>query len=93
MLAVGTTFEDATSFCNLRKFRGKVCVAASNSSTSVTLSGDRPSIEAMKLAFEEEKKFVRLLRVDKACEFTNMQLLLRLKLMKFRSFIPHDGVL
>jgi hybrid polyketide synthase/nonribosomal peptide synthetase ACE1 len=92
MLAVGTTFEDATSFCNLRKFRGKVCVAASNSATSVTLSGDLPSIEGMKLAFEEEKKFVRLLRVDKACEFIEIHTLHAIMLMIVRSLLPHEGV-
>ncbi|KAF7125782.1 hypothetical protein CNMCM5793_002075 [Aspergillus hiratsukae] len=66
MIAVGTSYADAQEFCNLRRFRGKICVAASNSPTSVTLSGDADAILNAKAVFEEEKKFVRLLKVDKA---------------------------
>ncbi|KAF1937576.1 putative hybrid NRPS/PKS enzyme [Clathrospora elynae] len=67
MIAVGTSYEDAKKVCNLRKFRGKVCVAASNSSTSVTISGDATAIEGVKTVFEDEKRFARVLKVDKAC--------------------------
>ena len=66
MIAVGTSYEDAKEFCNLRKFLGKVCVAASNSATSVTISGDADVIERVQAVFEEEKKFARVLKVDKA---------------------------
>lgn len=66
MIAVGTSFEDAKKVCNLRKFRGKVCVAASNSSTSITISGDAAAIQGVKTVFEDEKKFARILKVDKA---------------------------
>jgi hybrid polyketide synthase / nonribosomal peptide synthetase ACE1 len=72
MIAIGTSYEDAKKFCNLRKFRGKVCVAASNSATSVTISGDATAIEGVKAVFEEEKKFARVLRVDKACELPRL---------------------
>ncbi|KAE8373286.1 putative hybrid NRPS/PKS enzyme [Aspergillus bertholletiae] len=66
MLAVGTSYDDAQEFCKLRKFRGKIRVAASNSPTSVTLSGDADAIINAKAVFEEEKRFARLLKVDKA---------------------------
>lgn len=67
MIAIGTSYDDAKSFCNLRKYRGKICVAASNSATSVTLSGDANAIESVGTVFSEEKKFARVLKVDKAC--------------------------
>ncbi|MCJ1477282.1 hypothetical protein MMC13_005953 [Lambiella insularis] len=66
MLAVGTSFEDAQELCTLPFFQGRMVVAASNSSTSVTLSGDSDAIRHAKIVLEDEKKFVRLLVVDKA---------------------------
>ena len=66
MLAVGTSLDDATELIALPNLEGRVAVAASNSPASVTLSGDEDAIENAKDIFEEEKKFVRLLKVDKA---------------------------
>ncbi|KAG6012888.1 putative PKS/NRPS-like protein biosynthetic cluster [Claviceps pusilla] len=66
MLAAGTSYEDAMELCALAAFKGRVCVAASNSSDSVTLSGDVDAIEVMKEVLEDESKFVRLLKVDRA---------------------------
>ncbi|KAL9121258.1 MAG: hypothetical protein Q9187_002183 [Circinaria calcarea] len=66
MMAVGTSFEDATELCNLPSFENRLCVAACNSSSSVTLSGDSDAIEEAKIIFEEEKKFARVLKVEKA---------------------------
>ena len=66
MLAVGTSPEDAEDFCTLPKFKGYISVAACNASSSVTLSGDADVIEEAKDVFEDEKKFARLLKVDKA---------------------------
>ncbi|PYH42430.1 PKS-NRPS hybrid synthetase psoA [Aspergillus saccharolyticus JOP 1030-1] len=66
MIAVGTSFEDAQALCQLRRFKGKVGVAACNSSTSVTLSGDLEAIDYVRAVYEEEKKFARVLKVDKA---------------------------
>ncbi|CAL8576082.1 hypothetical protein XPA_001973 [Xanthoria parietina] len=66
MLAVGTDWEDAQELINLRAFRGKVSIAAKNSSASVTLSGDADAINHAKKVFDEEKKFARLLKVDTA---------------------------
>ncbi|KAL9130700.1 MAG: hypothetical protein Q9217_001179 [Psora testacea] len=66
MLAVGTSIEDAKEFCELPHFNGRISMAASNSSSSVTLSGDIDAIEEAKDVFDEEKKFARILKVDKA---------------------------
>lgn len=66
MLAVGTSWEDAQELTNLRAFKGRLAIAAHNSSASVTLSGDADAIVHAKKIFEEEKKFARLLKVDTA---------------------------
>ncbi|KAJ5156353.1 hypothetical protein N7492_009156 [Penicillium capsulatum] len=66
MMAVGTPIEDAKELCHMPSLEGRICVAASNSSASVTLSGDADAIEEAKEIFEDEKKFARLLKVDKA---------------------------
>lgn len=66
MMAVGTSLEDAEELCNMPTLEGRICVAANNSSASVTLSGDADAIQEAKTIFEDEKKFARLLKVDKA---------------------------
>ncbi|KAI0376194.1 hypothetical protein F5Y04DRAFT_286173 [Hypomontagnella monticulosa] len=66
MLAVGTSWEDAQDLVGLPVFRGRLKIAAHNSSASVTLSGNADAIVHAKKVFDEEKKFTRLLRVDTA---------------------------
>lgn len=66
MMAAGMSLEDAQELCGLENFAGRICVAASNSPTSVTLSGDRDAILEAQEVLEEESKFSRLLKVDKA---------------------------
>ncbi|RFU80561.1 acyl transferase acyl hydrolase lysophospholipase [Trichoderma arundinaceum] len=66
MMAVGTSLEDAQELCQLDNFEGRLCVAASNSSSSITISGDIDAVEEAGLIFEDEKKFHRTLQVDKA---------------------------
>ncbi|KAJ4294702.1 hypothetical protein N0V88_004936 [Collariella sp. IMI 366227] len=66
MMAVGTSLEDAQGLCSLDDFKGRLSVAASNSSSSVTISGDADAIAEAAIIFEEEDKFHRALRVDKA---------------------------
>jgi hybrid polyketide synthase / nonribosomal peptide synthetase ACE1 len=73
MMACGTTFDDAQGLCSLPTFEGRICVAASNSSTSVTISGDSDAVEEAKIVFEEEGKFARLLKVDRAYHSHHMQ--------------------
>jgi hybrid polyketide synthase/nonribosomal peptide synthetase ACE1 len=66
MMAVGTSVEDAQELCDEPEFQGRVSVAAINSPVSVTLSGDQDAIEEMKIILDDEKKFARVLKVDKA---------------------------
>ncbi len=66
MLAVGTSLEDVQELLSLQAFKGRLAIAAHNSSASVTLSGDADAIVHAKKLFEEEKKFARLLKVDTA---------------------------
>ncbi|KAK3385176.1 hypothetical protein B0H63DRAFT_432919 [Podospora didyma] len=66
MMAVGTTLEDAQALCELDDFVGRVVVAASNSPESQTLSGDSDAMEGVKIILEDENKFARFLKVDKA---------------------------
>ncbi|KAI0856844.1 hypothetical protein F4860DRAFT_528733 [Xylaria cubensis] len=66
MMAVGTTFEDAAEFCELEAFRGGIHVAARNSSSSITLSGDGDVIVEAIGVFQDEGKFARQLKVDTA---------------------------
>ncbi len=66
MLAVGTSMEDAQELCDLEPFVGCLQVAASNSSASVTLSGDVDAVKQAEFIFKDEKKFARALKVDTA---------------------------
>ncbi|KAJ5485543.1 Polyketide synthase-nonribosomal peptide synthetase [Penicillium diatomitis] len=66
MMAVGTSLEDAQELCGMPSLEGRVCVAAANSPASVTISGDFDAVLEAKEIFEDEKKFARLLKVDKA---------------------------
>ncbi|KAJ6284270.1 hypothetical protein J3E71DRAFT_340428 [Bipolaris maydis] len=66
MMAVGTSAEDASEVLEAGPFKGRVTIAAINSSSSVTLSGDVDAIEELRDIFEDEGKFVRILRVEKA---------------------------
>lgn len=69
MLAIGASYEEAQNLCNRDEFRGRVCVAASNSASSVTLSGDISAIEEVHTIFKTSNRFARLLRVGNACKF------------------------
>ncbi|KAF3345526.1 Pseudouridine-metabolizing protein [Verticillium dahliae VDG2] len=66
MLAVGTSVEDAQEFCAFEEMQGRICVAACNSSSSVTLSGDSDAVKEAESILQDEGRFVRLLRVDTA---------------------------
>ncbi|KAJ5374411.1 Acyl transferase/acyl hydrolase/lysophospholipase [Penicillium concentricum] len=66
MMAAGTSYEDAKELCEMPSLENRICVAASNSSASVTLSGDADAIEEAREILEDEKKFARMLKVDKA---------------------------
>lgn len=72
MMAIGTSVDDANQLCGLPMFQGRLAVAAVNSSSSVTISGDRDAIEQAKEILEDEKKFARILKVDKAYHSSHM---------------------
>ncbi|CAP62330.1 uncharacterized protein PODANS_0_240 [Podospora anserina S mat+] len=70
MMAVGTSMEDAAEI--VAEFEGAATVAACNSSASVTLSGDQDAIDELAIIFEDEGKFNRKLKVDKAYHSSHM---------------------
>ncbi|EXL67078.1 hypothetical protein FOPG_16777 [Fusarium oxysporum f. sp. conglutinans race 2 54008] len=72
MLAVGTSMDDAQELLRECELHGRVRIAASNSSSSITLSGDEDAIEELETLYDEEKKFRRRLRVDIAYHSDHM---------------------
>ncbi|KAI9697552.1 MAG: Type I Iterative PKS [Bogoriella megaspora] len=72
MVAVGTSMEDAEELCNDDVYTGRLVVAACNSPSSVTISGDEDAIEELQDLLEDEKKFYRRLRVDTAYHSRHM---------------------
>ncbi|KAL4789182.1 hypothetical protein BDV19DRAFT_395282 [Aspergillus venezuelensis] len=72
MMAVGVSFEDAEKFCSQSEFKGRINVAAANSPSSVTLAGDQNAIAQAKAQFDEQGKFARALKVDKAYHSPHM---------------------
>ncbi|KAJ3578897.1 hypothetical protein NPX13_g1668 [Xylaria arbuscula] len=66
MLAVEGSINDVKSLCDEPYFCGRVCIAAVNSPTSLTISGDDDAITEIETIFQDEGKFSRLLKVDKA---------------------------
>ncbi|KAK4449716.1 hypothetical protein QBC34DRAFT_463102 [Podospora aff. communis PSN243] len=66
MMAVAMSFDQATAFCGEPRFAGRIALAASNSPSSMTLSGDASAIDEAKAVLDEQQIFARLLRVDTA---------------------------
>jgi hybrid polyketide synthase/nonribosomal peptide synthetase ACE1 len=66
MLAVGTSRDDALELCELPFFGSQLHIAATNSPSSVTLSGKDGSIQDALEIMVDEKKFARKLKVDRA---------------------------
>ncbi|KAI3326232.1 hypothetical protein HD806DRAFT_552530 [Xylariaceae sp. AK1471] len=73
MLAVGTSMIDAEEIVSLPRFEGRLSIAAHNSPTSVTISGDEDAIQEAQELFQDEGKFARTLRVDKAYHSHHME--------------------
>ncbi|KAF2215884.1 hypothetical protein CERZMDRAFT_120093 [Cercospora zeae-maydis SCOH1-5] len=70
MLAVGLGIDDAEAFC--ASFEGRLGVAASNSPTSTTLSGDEDAVQSAKAMLDEKGTFARPLKVDTAYHSSHM---------------------
>lgn len=72
MLAVGLPMASATELCESEAFAGRVIVAASNSPSSVTVSGDEDAILELKQVLDEGNIFNRRLFVDRAYHSRHM---------------------
>ncbi|KAL9036794.1 MAG: hypothetical protein Q9180_004091, partial [Flavoplaca navasiana] len=73
MMAVGASIEEAQGLCSLPELDGRIKVAANNSSSNLTLSGDAEAITAAKAILDERKVFARLLKVNTAYHSHHMQ--------------------
>ncbi|RYP65138.1 hypothetical protein DL769_006417 [Monosporascus sp. CRB-8-3] len=73
MMAVGMTLAEAERLCAREEFLGRVEVAASNSQSSITLSGDADAIDEAKAFLDAQKTFARVLKVDKAYHSHHME--------------------
>ncbi|KAI0506314.1 hypothetical protein F5B22DRAFT_639320 [Xylaria bambusicola] len=73
MLAVGLSMSKASIICNRIQFAGRISIAASNSSSSVTISGDEDAIIELQATLDAEKVFNRRLKVDKAYHSAHME--------------------
>lgn len=73
MIATGMSFEHAAAFCGQPQFSGRLCVAASNSPSSSTLSGDELAVEEAKSSLDEKGVFSRKLVVDTAYHSHHMK--------------------
>ncbi|CRG89167.1 putative polyketide synthase 17 [Talaromyces islandicus] len=74
MMAVGITEERAKEkILALDQTLGKAFVACVNSPTNITVSGDRPALEAISKDLQEENAFVRFLKVSTAYHSHHME--------------------
>lgn len=73
MIAAGISYKEAQELCEAPRFRGGVSIAAFNSPRSVTLSGDLNCITEICDHLRQEKKFARILKVDKAYHSSHME--------------------
>ncbi len=72
MMAIGASFEDAKALCREDRFAGRMQVAAVNSSSSLTLSGDEDAIDEAEKALKAEGTFARKFKVDTAYHSAHM---------------------
>lgn len=72
MMAVNMPESEALAFCNDPLFGGRICVAANNSPTSVTLSGDLDDIRRAHKMLIDNQKSPKLLYVDTAYHSPHM---------------------
>ncbi|KAI1383554.1 hybrid PKS-NRPS PsoA [Hypoxylon trugodes] len=66
MMAVGMAPEYAEAFCQQPNLLGRIMVAAKNSTSSFTFSGDAKAIVEAKAILDEKGVFARILKVDNA---------------------------
>jgi acyl transferase domain-containing protein len=73
MIAVGMSYSQACDFCQEEMFRNRIVPAASNSRSSVTLSGDADAIDEAKKILDDRNTFARVLKVDTAYHSHHME--------------------
>lgn len=73
MMAAGMNMTDAQDLAASKRFHGRIAVAAHNSPTSITLSGDEDAILEAEKTLKARGKFARLLRVDQAYHSHHMK--------------------
>jgi len=72
MMAVGASVEEAWAICRQEQFDGRIRVAAVNSGSSVTLSGDSDAIDEAEELLKTQSIFARKLKVDTAYHSAHM---------------------
>lgn len=73
MMACGLSKEEAARLCSRPEYKDRICVAASNSPSLVTISGDLDAIESAMGKLKYEGTFARLLHVDTAYHSFHMR--------------------
>ncbi|KAI0097723.1 putative polyketide synthase [Nemania sp. FL0031] len=72
MIAAGMSLDDAMELCDDKVFKGRIVVAAINSPSSVTISGDQDAIGELEQILQDEGRFYRSLQVEKAYHSPHM---------------------
>lgn len=72
MMAVGMSFDEARRFCMREEFVGRIVVAASNSRSSTTLSGDADAIHEAQSLLDASGIFAKILKVEKVYHSPHM---------------------
>ncbi|KAF7936707.1 uncharacterized protein EAE97_008073 [Botrytis byssoidea] len=72
MMAAGLSFDEALEFCTGEEYQGKISIAASNAPKTVTLSGNKDTIEKAKTTLDDRGIFARVLKVDTAYHSDHM---------------------
>ncbi|KAL1842948.1 hypothetical protein VTJ49DRAFT_3589 [Mycothermus thermophilus] len=73
MLAAGLTKEEAVKLCRTKRYFGRLWVAAVNAPCNVTLSGDVDAIQEVSAELNDQNKFARVLKIDKAYHSPHME--------------------
>lgn len=73
MMAVSLSWDEGSAFCARPKFAGRISIAASNSPTSLTISGDKEAITEAKQVLDQDGIFARVLKVDTAYHCHHMK--------------------
>lgn len=72
MLAAGLSWDSASGLCARPEYAGRITVAAANSPSSVTLSGDADVVDQVEAHLTAEGTFARKLKVDMAYHSRHM---------------------